>query len=117
MGEIADAILDGVFCQECGEYLGEGDGYPVTCAGCSGRQRPHRTPKRRDSTGPSVPMGSGTKLWRCLEAVAAAKDGRRWEDAPKQHNRLFGRGLIRKVDGKAVLSDRGTAALKEGYVW
>ena len=34
MGEIADAILDGEFCQVCGEYLGEGDGFPVTCEGC-----------------------------------------------------------------------------------
>ena len=34
MGEIADAMLEGVFCQVCGEYMGEGDGFPVTCAGC-----------------------------------------------------------------------------------
>lgn len=34
MGEIADSILDGDFCQVCGEYLGEGDGFPVTCPAC-----------------------------------------------------------------------------------
>ena len=34
MGEIAEAILDGVFCQVCGEYIGEEVGYPRTCAGC-----------------------------------------------------------------------------------
>ena len=38
MGEIADAMLNGEFCQWCGEYLGEGDGYPVICPGC---QRTH----------------------------------------------------------------------------
>lgn len=35
MGDIADAMLSGVLCQICGEYLGgEGDGFPVTCGGC-----------------------------------------------------------------------------------
>jgi len=36
MGEVADDILDGTLCQECGVYLGEGDGYPRSCAGCVG---------------------------------------------------------------------------------
>lgn len=35
-GEIADLMLEGCLCQICGEYLGEGDGFPVTCAGCGG---------------------------------------------------------------------------------
>lgn len=35
MGEIADAILEGDFCQICGVVMDEpGDGYPVTCEGC-----------------------------------------------------------------------------------
>ncbi len=36
MGEYADMMLDGTLCQSCGEYLGDGDGFPVTCSGCSG---------------------------------------------------------------------------------
>lgn len=36
MGDMADAILDGDFCQECGEYIGGGDGFPRTCVSCSG---------------------------------------------------------------------------------
>lgn len=37
MGEIADSILDGDFCQCCGEYMEDeaGAGFPQTCAGCS----------------------------------------------------------------------------------
>ena len=31
---MADYILDGDDCQECGEYIGEGDGYPRSCGGC-----------------------------------------------------------------------------------
>ncbi len=34
MGDAADAILDGDFCQECGEYMAGGDGYPRTCETC-----------------------------------------------------------------------------------
>lgn len=34
MGEIADSIIEGDFCQECGEFMGDGDGYPRTCGGC-----------------------------------------------------------------------------------
>ena len=35
MSDFTDDVVNGDFCQQCGEYLGEGDGYPVTCAGCS----------------------------------------------------------------------------------
>ena len=35
MGEITEGILSGDFCQYCGEYIGGGDGYPQTCAGCA----------------------------------------------------------------------------------
>jgi hypothetical protein len=34
MGEIADMFLNGDMCEECGEYLGEGDGFRRLCAGC-----------------------------------------------------------------------------------
>ncbi len=35
MGEIAEMMLDGTLCEGCGEYLGEGDGFPRYCASCS----------------------------------------------------------------------------------
>ena len=34
MGEIADGILEGEFCESCGQYLGEACGYPRQCEGC-----------------------------------------------------------------------------------
>ena len=34
MGEQADYMINGDDCQVCGMYIGEGDGYPRTCAGC-----------------------------------------------------------------------------------
>jgi hypothetical protein len=37
MGEIADDIIDGFYCQICGEVIdGEESGYPRSCAGCGG---------------------------------------------------------------------------------
>lgn len=37
MGDIADAILGGLFCQVCGELIDEEEpGYPRTCEGCQG---------------------------------------------------------------------------------
>lgn len=33
---IAEGMLDGTLCQVCGCFLGAGDGYPATCAGCGG---------------------------------------------------------------------------------
>ena len=43
MGEIADMMLEGTMCQECGEFIDDGEegpGYPRLCAGCAGRQKP-----------------------------------------------------------------------------
>lgn len=35
MGEIADMVLDGILCEQCGEYIDDpGPGYPRLCAGC-----------------------------------------------------------------------------------
>lgn len=37
MGEIADMMIDGTMCQVCGEFLGDPQGYPITCDGCKSR--------------------------------------------------------------------------------
>ena len=34
MGEIAEMMLDGTMCQQCGEYIGEPVGYPIYCENC-----------------------------------------------------------------------------------
>ncbi len=62
MGEIAEMMLDGTLCECCGEYMGDGDGYPGYCsAECAGdrgleygapvqRQTPPPTPKQKAET-------------------------------------------------------------------
>jgi hypothetical protein len=39
LGDWADLALDGVLCQRCGTYLGEGWGYPRSCPGCEWADR------------------------------------------------------------------------------
>lgn len=38
MGDIADSIIEGEFCQFCGCYLGDAVGYPQSCAECDGEE-------------------------------------------------------------------------------
>ncbi len=49
MGEIAEAMLDGTMCSQCGEYLGGDEGFPVVCAGCrrAERHQPRVPPMNR----------------------------------------------------------------------
>ena len=35
MGDIADMMLDGVLCECCGVYMGNGDGVPQRCEACA----------------------------------------------------------------------------------
>lgn len=37
MGEIAEAMINGDLCENCGEYIGSGDGYPRRCSACQGK--------------------------------------------------------------------------------
>lgn len=34
MGDIADAMIDGDMCEQCGEWIGHGEGYARLCRGC-----------------------------------------------------------------------------------
>lgn len=34
MGDIAEAMIDGTFCSDCGAYIGEDVGFPRCCRAC-----------------------------------------------------------------------------------
>jgi hypothetical protein len=39
MGEVAEMMIDGTLCEQCGEFLdGESPGYPRSCTGCDPAQ-------------------------------------------------------------------------------
>jgi hypothetical protein len=49
MGEIAEMILHGILCESCGEFIGDGAGYPRRCGAPAcrpARQRPQPAPLR-----------------------------------------------------------------------
>lgn len=92
MGEIAEMILEGVFCQKCGVAIGDGVGFPRDCADC--RREKNR---QRGIAGPS-PLGK--QLRRRLELLAEC--ARVASDAPMQYARLARMGYC------VVTTDRGS---------
>jgi len=36
MGDVADMIIEGVLCEQCGGYIGDEVGYPRKCSSCEG---------------------------------------------------------------------------------
>lgn len=42
MGEIAEMMLDGTLCEQCGTYMGEGDGFLRVCSYCRKRSSAER---------------------------------------------------------------------------
>ena len=50
MGEIADMMLDGTMCCQCGVWLHEGDdgdGYPMMCESCAAEDAEPVKPKKK----------------------------------------------------------------------
>ncbi len=45
MGEAADDLINGDACESCGEWLGNGAGYPQLCTGCSAPK--HKGPPKK----------------------------------------------------------------------
>lgn len=43
MGEIAEAMINGLFCQQCGAYIdGQEPGYPRNCDDCKPKKKNKR---------------------------------------------------------------------------
>ena len=50
MGEIAEMMLDGTLCEQCGEYMGNSCGHTQVCAGCRSTEKSEPTkPKQHFS--------------------------------------------------------------------
>lgn len=49
---MAEDIISGIFCQECGQFIGEPIGYPRTCRDCTRMSMPRRRkPKPKEKKG------------------------------------------------------------------
>ncbi len=56
MGEIAEMMLEGTLCQQCGEFMGDACGYPRTCQGCKREDRKLTTAPKVSCPGPDRPF-------------------------------------------------------------
>lgn len=50
MGEVSEMMLDGTLCQECGIFVGEPEGFPRKCPGCTSRRAKAAHVKRAKQT-------------------------------------------------------------------
>lgn len=118
MGEQAEYILNGDDCQYCGEYLGEGDGFPRACASCERGINP--TPVKLVSNGQIM----GKKLRKALTYPKSCENGMyrgcHWELAPAMFRKLEKWGFVEDVPphnpihkSRCVLTGKGEAALAD----
>lgn len=80
MGEYAEMMLDGTCCCNCGEYLGDGDGFATYCASCKPAQEKVLLPAKQKAPKPK-------KTVTCTNFDC----GRRFvdENAMRNHLRTF----------------------------
>lgn len=80
MGEYAEMMLDGTCCCNCGEYLGDGDGFATYCASCKPAEEKVLVPAKQKAQKPR-------KTVSCAHSGCA----RRFvdENAMRNHLRTF----------------------------
>lgn len=74
MGEIAEMMLDGDMCQYCGVWVGGGDGYPQSCAGCADDDQPDYIDPRIKPKFHEVDLADMTK-WRLAKSGNIVTEG------------------------------------------
>lgn len=60
MGEIAEMMLDGTLCENCGDFIGEGSGFPRYCSAACAKDRGAAT----DGAQVARPSHNATKAQR-----------------------------------------------------
>lgn len=127
MGEYAEYILNGDDCQYCGEYLGEGDGYPRSCASCAKDDKQDKSKasalslveKQVSVTGQLM----GKKLRKALcypkDCQGGMYEGCYWDSAPSMLRKLEKWGFVEDRSphngihkSRCVLTEKGEAAYK-----
>ncbi len=119
MGEMAEYILNGDDCQVCGEYIGEGDGYPRSCSSCV-KEDEEEPAKDLKNTGQKM----GKKMRRALQYPKDCQGGMypgcHWDLAPSMLARLAKWGFVETYQPhnlvhktRCILTPKGEAAYKE----
>jgi hypothetical protein len=121
MGEIAEAIISGLFCQGCGEVIDDTEpGYARFCRGCQPTPRGYVSKaKPRGAHGNVLVLGN--KLVKRLRMITeftkrygGMYPGVHWDEAVGQHAKLERHGLITRYlphnpvhKDRAVVTDYG----------
>ena len=92
MGEMADMFLEGWYCQECSEFLGEGQGWPTTCRACQLKNRRSDLQEERTQYGNIKRPPSKHKPFRCI-----CTKNFKHEHSLKQHCEATGHPLNKSV--------------------
>lgn len=96
MGEIAEAVVEGLLCQQCGDMIGEGDVGPRTCAACESKASEVRiktpAPQRPSQEGRPVYLEEEAELraWLVRNGWTLQDEGR----GQYQQVRAFRRGRL-----------------------
>ena len=112
MGDYADAVLDGEFCEMCSSYLGRGDGFPRRCKRCTATVT-HKKGKVKAAPQPTAQMRDRDVKWLVL---AARANGVECEACATAFDRLYALGfvLLSLTDNGslcAIITDAGRVAL------
>lgn len=122
MGECAEYILNGDDCQVCGEYIGEGNGYPRACYGCGGnnaeygggkkarqkRRRQRKAQKRREILASANSEGWNKHTeWHWSKSLCGLK----FDYWPSGKKAMFNGKVYKNVENVSHLEE----ALKEGF--
>src|SRR4030042_4236234 len=59
---MADDIIDGVCCEGCGVFLGDGDGFPQRCKACGGDAVEYPGPDKNQKLGKALGVDEGQDI-------------------------------------------------------
>lgn len=121
MGEYAEYMLNGDDCQYCGEYLGEGDGYPRSCRSCASEMKTGADYDYKKK--PVSNQAIGKKLRRALgycHGMDGMYPGCHWDLAPAMFEKLKKWGFVESYHPhnhmhkvRAILTQAGEQAYKD----
>lgn len=76
MGELAEYILNGDDCQECGQYIGDGDGFPRSCSDCQPQPKQRKRKRRKKRKMSQQKQEAPTSLEQALVDINFLKEDR-----------------------------------------
>lgn len=127
MGEIAEMMLDGTLCESCGDYIGNGEGFPVKCEGCKTQRTDKKFTAKFSASGSARHQSLGEKQIKRLKRIMDYTDkplgkypGDYADAAPAKYESLVRAGFAEYYEPhnsihktRIVITERGRQFLTE----